>query len=146
MIDTAQAANLFMDIVFQCVYVDLFKEICTTGLPEGMPGSDDPANLASWYQKLNGEQRAFLEEVVQQTIIHTATCFLSILDNKVGFPLQGQISQFAVNLETYENWDAVSRNIAQESVRLNMFWLPDCAELEILFLERLNDAGVSLTN
>jgi len=137
------AANLFIDILFKGVYRIFYRDMETMLLPDGMPGRvDDPVFLEEWWNSLDEPHQSLLREVVKCTIEETIIRFLAILDNSSGWPIRGQMSEFAVYLQTYQNYEDLSKNLSKETVRLNDKFANgyDDDQLQVLFYNRLNNA------
>jgi hypothetical protein len=104
MLNSNEAANLFMDIVFKRVYSTLYPEIITKMIPEGLlPQADDPAILSDWYNKLDNYPKELVNEIIRNVILVTILNVLPILDNITGSPIKDQRSDFALYLQTYQD-------------------------------------------
>ena len=142
MLATEDAEKIFIDIVFARVYRNLYHDMETKLLPEGLPGwADEPIALQEWFNNLDKNHQEFVKEIVRTTIKDSIFRFLAILDNTIGFPIRGQLSDFAIYLQTYQDWGAVPKNLPKESVRLNPNLAPghDEDELQNLFYQRVKE-------
>jgi hypothetical protein len=134
------AANLFMDALFYRCYLLLYPEMIEKLIPDGgLPQADDPAALSSWYMALDTYNKKMVNETIRNTIIATVLYGLPILDNIVGSPVKGVLSDFALYLQTYTDKNAYLKDIPREAIRVNSFNNPDYESLESLFLSRLED-------
>lgn len=144
MFTTEDASKLFIEIILARVYKNFYHDMETTLLPEGLPGrTDDPIALQEWYKDLDEKHQKYIKEIVKKTIEEAIVRFLAILDNQIGYPVKGYISEFAVYLQTYQNLEAISQNFPNESVRINMsnFRGYDEDQLQGQFLHRLYEEG-----
>jgi len=138
MAESKEAASIFMDIVFFRTYLNLRQDIETIRLPEGFGEmADDPVKLSDWYLGLDDNQQMIVKEIVKLTIAEAVYRFLIILDNHIGYPIPGKISDFAVYLQTYQSLDDRSRNLPQEFIRLNLSNTPGYDDLQTVFFDRV---------
>jgi L-amino acid N-acyltransferase YncA len=94
--------------------------------PRGRKKQPHEVALHQWFQNLDEEGREHVLAIVRETANTTVFACLVLLDNKmVGYPLEGQMSDFAVYLQTYENEEAKAANSPETSTRLNLSYTPD---------------------
>jgi hypothetical protein len=132
MIDSREAANLFIDILFHRAYQGVYNYIEKDLLPEGLPGrADDPVEMEEWYRNLGEKDQEHIKEIIQIMIKETICSFLAIFDNRVG-------------TQTYQNPEDVPKNLPKESVRLNLLNTRGYDELESLFISRIREQNNQL--
>jgi hypothetical protein len=145
MIDSREAANLFIDILFHRAYQGVYNYIEKDLLPEGLPGrADDPVEMEEWYRNLGEKDQEHIKEIIQIMIKETICSFLAIFDNRVGSPIKGQKSEFVICIQTYQNPEDVPKNLPKESVRLNLLNTRGYDELESLFISRIREQNNQL--
>jgi hypothetical protein len=82
----------------------------------------DPNKLKNqeWYLGLRDDEKKILLNIIQDVINRTVFNLLVIIDNKlVGYPLQKEISDFALYLQTYENQNDLTNYKPKEILRIN---------------------------
>jgi hypothetical protein len=82
-------------------------------------GREREIRLFEWYANLDQENREMVWEVIRNTVFSTTFRFLVLVDNAVDMPLQGKVSDFAIYLQTYENWENAGKNAPAMQVRFN---------------------------
>src|SRR5215813_11674622 len=102
--------NNVAEIFIQRVLTNVYKggvNATLSILSEGPPGRkplEDLVQLSQWFKSLDEENREQVQAVVQQAVDATVFCFLVLLDNLTGGnPIQEQISDFALYLQTYSD-------------------------------------------
>jgi hypothetical protein len=84
---TEEATSLFVEIIFARVYQNIYRDMVTKILPEGLPGRvDDPISLQEWLNSLDANHLNYINEIVQSTIEESIIRFLGVLDNQIGYP------------------------------------------------------------
>jgi hypothetical protein len=139
MVTSEQAARHFIQRILFGAYRDTYTYI-ESGLAEGLPGRvDEPLNLEKWYQNLDDNQKLLVKSIVQASIRAAIFEVLVLVDNMTGgYPITGQLSDFALTLQTYIDSEARYRNQPQESVRFNSI---GDYELHDLFIDSLEESG-----
>lgn len=121
------------------VYQSTHKTLATL-LNEGLPDFiDDPQQYEKWRLSLDEPAKKYIENIIHASIIQSVYGMLVLLDSlKGGFPIKDQVSDFALYLQTYPHFDALTQNQPSYRVRFNA--LKDI-ELHDLFLESLEEIG-----
>jgi hypothetical protein len=92
-------------------------------LQEGPPGRQkDPrlVKMQNWYLNLEEDDKRFVLEVVHETIDRTIFNFLVLIDNKVpGYPITGEVSDFAISIQTYKNDEELFNYEPKDAIRIN---------------------------
>ncbi len=121
-ITAGEAAEVFLRSIIKRGYRGTIESIMAI-LEKGPPGrkrSPDVAALHTWYEQLDSQARGNVAALVKETATEAIFGCLVVLDNASGgYPLEGQLSDFALQLQTYEDDEAQAENRARLSVRLN---------------------------
>ena len=120
--ETDIAVDIFMRRFSERTYkstVRDIKEFLENGPVERKPKVRD-LELHQWFQSLDEAQKSNIEEIVQKTAFSGLFGALVVLDNLTGgYPVKGQLSDFALYLQTYENTAARSVDRNQDKIRIN---------------------------
>ena len=120
MINPAEAANIFIDILYRRIYQEISSYMEKDIIPKGLPGrADDPAELEKWYHTLSADDKAHIIEIVKIVIKETVLSILVILDNNAGSPIVNTNSEFALFLQSFEERKTYPEDPIM-SVRLNL--------------------------
>ncbi|MGH9850047.1 MAG: hypothetical protein ACREBD_09315, partial [Blastocatellia bacterium] len=97
-----EATDNFLQGVISIVYEGAIKAILST-LSDGPPGRkprEDLVRLSQWFKALDKEDQGQVQAVIGDAVDAAIFCFLVMLDNLTGgYPIQGQISDFALYLQ-----------------------------------------------
>jgi hypothetical protein len=137
MITSKEAANIFISKYLLSLYKNTYKVI-ESQLAEGFPGGvEEPYEMEKWYKNLDDDSKGLINDLLQATVKITIFEVLVLLDNMTGgYPIKGQVSDFALYLQTYADVEAKRINQLREAVRFNS--LQD-EELHDLFQFTLNN-------
>lgn len=116
------AAEVFLRLVAARAFDQVIEAIVTV-LQEGPAGRKPAENLVQlhrWYKGLDEESRQRVHGLVSEVAYSTIFGLLAILDGVAGgFPLTNTASDFALYLQTYEDYDALRANRPSVVTRLN---------------------------
>jgi hypothetical protein len=88
--------------------------------PPGRKPAEDRLRLHQWYQTLDEPSRDRVRELVTHAVHGAVFGCLCLLDGVTGgWPVPGQLSDFAVYLQTYADEQAVRTDSPLSSVRVN---------------------------
>jgi hypothetical protein len=122
MLTLENAIKGFMEKLTRSVRDGTFKSMKRL-LQEGPPGRQkDPklVEMQNWFLNLNEDDRRFVLEIAQETIDRTIFNFLVLLDNKVpGYPITGEVSDFALSIQTYKRNEDLFDYRPKDTVRIN---------------------------
>lgn len=117
-----QAVALFMKALILHARNGTIREVLSV-LSNGPPGRQPPeAKLAlhRWFQTLDSQGQRFVSQVIQEAVDAALFSTLVLLDGAAGgYPVEGEVSDFALYLQTYQDWEARKVDSPQISVRLN---------------------------
>ncbi len=117
-----EAADIFLKKILNHGYQGSVQGQ-TSVLEKGPPGKKPPQHtieLYQWFQQLDQQDRNNVLAIIRETAKLAVFGCLVVLDNMtVGYPLEGELSDFAVYLQTYENADARKANISKRFIRIN---------------------------
>ncbi len=77
-------------------------------------------DLFEWYQKLTLDEKHLVQKICQKTAYSALFGTLVILDNLTGgYPANGEISDFALFLQIYDNKNDIAVDQPKEKLRIN---------------------------
>jgi len=121
-IDRKFAVNVFLHLVAKHAYNAVIKSkisILENG-PLGRRTNNEQTALHKWYVNLGEQDRRNVITILQDAVGMAVFSTLVVLDNKtVGYPINEQVSDFALYLQTYENVNDLKSGSPKISVRLN---------------------------
>jgi hypothetical protein len=117
-----EAIKVFMQRVEIRSYKAALEEVISL-LKSGPIGLNPKANeieLHEWYENLNDDNKLKIEEIIKKTAFHSIFGFLMILDNlTMGYPIEGEVSDFALYIQSYSDKTSRSLNQPKEVFRIN---------------------------
>ncbi len=138
---TKQAISRFLEKIINHAYDGTIKglfRILRSG-PPGRKKQPELIQLHEWYINLDERSQSIAISLVSEAVKRAIFSVLTVIDNKtVGLPIEGQISDFVLYLQTYENNEAMYNNIAQTSTRINLSYTAG-GELHDAFLNLLQE-------
>ncbi|MCI0390966.1 MAG: hypothetical protein MOB07_19650 [Acidobacteria bacterium] len=124
-IDRNEAAKIFLEQVIYSAFDGAIKSIQSL-LSDGPPGRkppEDKVHRSQWFNSLDNESQQHVLTIIRDSVDAAVFGCLVLLDNQtVGYPLDGQLSDYALYLQTYSGEDAVKTDQPQVSVRINPAW------------------------
>jgi hypothetical protein len=138
MFNKNELVNHFIDAIINRA-VDNTKNNMETLLTQGPPGQiKDPTDLAisEWYLNLKDQDKEMVQQITQNSIIRTVFNVLVIIDNKIGYPIEGVASDYSLNLHIYNNQDDLFSNKPQQTIRINQSYSPK-GDLHDLFVNKI---------
>ncbi|MCI0561052.1 MAG: hypothetical protein MN733_21405 [Nitrososphaera sp.] len=121
-IDRNEAARVFLEQVIRRAYDGVIKDMQSL-LSEGPPGRKPPEELvqrSQWFKSLDSDSQKHVKAIIQASVDAAVFGCLVLLDNLiVGYPLDGQLSDYALYLQTYSDMDAHKADQPEVSVRIN---------------------------
>jgi hypothetical protein len=123
-----QAVNIFLKRIISHVYDGVINDMRSL-LKEGPPGRKkqrELIELKEWFQNLDERSRSYILALIERSIRLSVFSFLVVLDNKtIGYPIEGQNSDFAVYIQTYESDEARFNYSPQMSFQINLSYTVD---------------------
>jgi hypothetical protein len=99
--------------------LDIIQKLLRNGPAGTIPRVED-VELHKWYQDLSEENKAMVERVMKETAHHVLFGFLVIIDNlTMGYPIEGEVSDFALYIQAYSDKVSRSNNEPKETIRIN---------------------------
>jgi hypothetical protein len=122
MIPLSEAVDIFVKMVIKMVVNATFKdvqEILKEGPPVRVKKPED-LEIQKWYLNLQENEKKIVSKIVLGSINRTVFHLLVILDNKtIGYPLEGEVSDFALYLQTYDSKKDLFGYNPKELLRIN---------------------------
>lgn len=88
--------------------------------PIGTAPRVEDVELHEWYKDLTEENKLMLEKVIKETSFRTLFGCLVIIDNlSMGYPIKGEVSDFAIYIQSYPDEASRLQNQPKESIRIN---------------------------
>lgn len=116
------AVNIFMEFIINRAYKSVIKGI-TGRLENGPSGKEPPQEKIGqyeWFKNLDEEGKQKVHSIVRDTVESTLFGVFVILDGASGgYPIKGELSDFALYLQTYKNEKSYDTNLPKTYVRLN---------------------------
>lgn len=115
------AFNTFMDIIIHSCYEGTkksFKHLLENG-PTGREKHPKLTELHQWYKNLDDHSQAQVISIVSEAVNRSIYSFLVLLDNLSGKPERENISDFALYLQRYVNYEKMADNLPKEKIRIN---------------------------
>lgn len=120
--DRDKAIDAFMNKIVARAYkgsISIATQLLEQGPLERNPSANRTA-LHIWYEKLDTNQREMVRQVIKETARSAVFGCLVVLDNRSGgYPLEGDISDFALLVQRYADSEAYSANRVDDSVQIN---------------------------
>ena len=120
--DRDKAIDAFMNKIVTRAYkgsISIVTQLLEQGPLERNPSATRTA-LHIWYKNLDTNQRGMVQQVIKEAAHSAVFGFLVVLDNRSGgYPLEGNISDFALLVQRYADSEAYSANRVDDSVRIN---------------------------
>ena len=117
-----EAKELFLNQLICRAYDGAIESTIST-LEEGPAGRKPQRSLVDlhhWFQGLDDQSRKYVSALIQEAVDSSVFGCLVLLDGLTGgYPVKGEISDFAVYLQIYENEEAREVNLPRFSVRVN---------------------------
>ena len=89
--------------------------------PAGNKKKSNEVALHEWYLALDSDAKEHISAIIRKTAELSAFSSFVLLDNKtIGYPIEGQPSDFALYLQTYEDSDQMYDYSSKTSVRFNL--------------------------
>lgn len=121
MMNLDDAMNTFIGIVLKQAVegtVDGMKTLLMEG-PPGRVKDQRYLSLQKRFSCLNEDEKEFVLAVARESAVRSVFNLLVVLDNKVGYPIRGEVSDFALNLQTYESAGELRKYLPKEVIRIN---------------------------
>ncbi len=113
----------FLSRVLTHAYLGTINDISNL-LIQGPPGRKKPPSdisMHNWFSELDENNRAVVLSIIRKTAYSSIFNLLVILDNKTGgYPLEQNISDYCLSVNTYENIHEMNKYIPQEQIRFNL--------------------------
>ena len=88
--------------------------------PTGRVPNRDEDELHKWYMLLDENDKAMIQRVIDATAFSAVFGSLVVLDNKYGgYPIEDKLSDFAVCIRWYENFEDFAAERFADEVRIN---------------------------
>lgn len=122
LMDRDKAIDAFMNKIVVRAYkgaIAIVTQLVEDGPLERNPSAIRTA-LHTWYEKLDTNQQEMVRQTIKETAYSAVFGCLVVLDNRSGgYPLEGELSDFALLVQRYTDSEAYSANQVEESVRIN---------------------------
>jgi hypothetical protein len=118
-----EALDIFLKIFVQhSLYgtIDGIKKLLENG-SAGMKKKPNDVALHEWYLTLDDDAKKHIGTIIRKTAELSTFSALVVLDNKtIGYPIEGQPSDFALYLQTYEDSNGMyDYSSSIKSIRFN---------------------------
>jgi hypothetical protein len=121
-IDKEHAVHIFMERVADHAFdgpIDSIMALLTEGPVKRTP---DPSEieLHTWFVSLDDAAKEKVHRIILETAFAASFGLLVILDNlTTGYPIDGQLSDFALYIQTYEDLSQIMVDQPSDKVRIN---------------------------
>lgn len=117
------AITIFMENIVSGAYdgtISAIKKWLEEG-PSGRLKNEDFSSIHNWFNNLNENDKNMVNHIIEKSVNLAIFSFLVTLDNKKGgTPLKGQLSDFALYLQTYNDKDSMINYQFNEARRINL--------------------------
>ena len=117
-----EAAKILLEQVVRRAYDGAINDM-QSFLSEGPPGRNPPedsVHRSHWFQSLDKDSQEHVRAIIRASVDAAVFGCLVLLDNlTVGYPLDGQLSDYALYLQTYTDMEAHKADKHETSVRIN---------------------------
>ena len=121
-VNKKEASELFVTRLIERAYKGAIQAVIhnlETG-PAGRGPDKRLIALHQWYQDKSIEDRQYIKSVVFEAVDSAVFGCLVLLDGLTGgYPIEGTLSDFALYLQSYKDFDAKTHDNAMEMIRIN---------------------------
>lgn len=121
-LDRTSATQIFMDFLIKCARDGSIKGLLSV-LEKGPGGMKPPEKGIAWhewFQTLDDQSKEKVQEIIQEAVDFALFEVLVVFDGATGgYPVKGELSDFALYLKTYQDKSARKADLSQVSIRLN---------------------------
>lgn len=127
MIDQNEAKHLFWELMFHCVYKNTLKKWLKESFSDIKRNNlDNPfEELKGMLSTMSPEEHEVIVCMIEEIIDRTIFNFLVLMDNKMGYPLEGIPSELALYFQTVSSQKTFFDYQPEEMVRINMSYTGD---------------------
>ncbi|MGC8787635.1 MAG: hypothetical protein ACP5Q1_09455 [Anaerolineae bacterium] len=120
--ERSQAVDSFLKKIVSRAYKNVVSnmlELLERGPGVTLPDKES-LELHDWYTQLSAVEQQRVQQIIQRTAFSAVFGVLVVLDNSTsGYALENEISDFALYVYIYSDYDSYSKRIPQAMIQLN---------------------------